>query len=157
MQLQKKMLGLALFGALALGCGSNNTPAVDMAAAADLATKVDLAGNTSDLSTPPDLSPATVTINVGPGGANTFVPQTATINVGDTIKWVWGSGGHNVVSGTGGTADNKFCSPANANCATAAVSANGFSYSFTFTTKGSYPYFCKPHVNAGMTGTITVN
>lgn len=156
MHIQKTM-GLALFGMLAFGCGNNNTPAKDMAAAADLAVKSDLAGNPADLATPPDLSPATVTVMVGPGGANTFVPATATINVGDTVKWVWGSGGHNVVSGTGGTADNKFCSQNNTNCATTATSANGNTYMFTFTTKGSYPYFCKPHVNAGMTGTITVN
>ena len=152
----QKTIGLALFGMLAVACGDNNTPAKDMAVA-DLATKSDLAGSAPDLSTAPDLAPATVTVTVGQGGANTFTPQAVTINVGDTVKWVWASGGHNVVSGTGGTADNKFCSPNNATCGTTPTSVAGTTYSFTFATKGSYPYFCKPHVGAGMTGTITVN
>lgn len=151
----QKTLGLALFGILAIGCGDNNTPAKDMAVA-DLASRTDLAGTNADLASAPDLAPVTMTVNVGQGG-NVFVPQNVTINVGDTIRWVWATGNHNVVSGTGGTADNKFCSPNNQTCATTPVSAAGATYSFTFTTKGSYPYFCRPHVGAGMVGTITVN
>lgn len=153
-----KLLGLALFGTMAVGCGSNNTPANDLGTA-DLAVKSDLATGAADLSTPPDLTPATVTVNVGMGG-NAFVPQTATINVGDTIRWVWVGNNHNVVSGTVtagvGTPDNKFCNQMNQNCAAAPVMNTGNTYSFTFTTKGAYPYFCRPHAGAGMTGTITV-
>ena len=36
------------------------------------------------------------------------------------------------------------------------ANAAGNVYVFPFTTKGTYPYFCRPHVGAGMTGTITV-
>lgn len=38
----------------------------------------------------------------------------------------------------------------------APVANTGNVYMFTFTTKGTYPYFCRPHAGAGMTGTITV-
>lgn len=154
----QNLLGFALFGTMIVGCGGNTTPSNDLGVA-DLAVKSDLAGGAADLSSSPDLSPATVTVNVGQGG-NVFVPATLTINAGDTVKFVWASNNHNVVSGTVaagvGTPDNKFCNPNNQNCAAAPVANTGNMYSFTFTTKGTYPYFCRPHAGAGMTGTITV-
>ncbi len=64
--------------------------------------------------------------------------------------------GHNVVSGTNGMSDGKFCNQMNTNCASAPTESSGNTYSFTFTTAGSYPYFCRPHASLGMTGTITV-
>lgn len=93
-------------------------------------------------------------VTVGSGGLS-FSPSTLTINVGETVRWVWAGSNHNVVSGTV-AADNKFCSPTDTNCATAPTSASGATYSHTFTTAGAYPYFCAPHRLAGMTGTITV-
>lgn len=160
------VIGLLMCTALAAGCGGNNkadmgqsdlaasqpdlstTPSNDMAQA-DMA-KADLAQAS------PDLAAATYTVNVGMGG-NKFVPATLDIKVGDTVTWVWIAGNHNVVSGTGATADGKFCSPSDTNCATAALSTTGATYSHKFTAAGSYPYFCRPHAAGGMTGTITVN
>src|SRR5262249_12835428 len=43
------------------------------------------------------LSP--VTVLVGPGGANTFSPAAVTVNVGDTVHWVWNSDFHSTTSG----------------------------------------------------------
>ena len=154
--------------------------AVDMAGAV-----VDMAGAAGDLSAQPDLAgggggdmaqkidmmapsdgansivdgsngPKTVTVTVGPNNTTTFSPPNVTLAVGDSIKWVWAAAGHNVVSGTNGVADNKFCSPLNNMCAAAPTSPAGASWSFTFKAAGVFPYFCKPHFNAGMTGTITV-
>jgi len=34
---------------------------------------------------------------------------------------------------------------------------NGQSFSFTFTQKGTFPYFCTFHSAMGMVGTVTVN
>ena len=96
------------------------------------------------------------TVTVGPTGSLTFEPSTLTIGVGETVHWVWQSSGHTVTSGTGGTPDNKFCSPNDQNCATAATSNSGATYDHTFGAAGTYPYFCRPHAAAGMTGTITV-
>lgn len=100
----------------------------------------------------------TVTINVGMGG-NNFDPKMQTIIRCDKVRWVWVAGNHNVVSGSGGTPDNWFCSdPTMAgNCATSAVKSPPNSYEFQFTVKGTYPYYCRPHLGAGMTGTIVVN
>ena len=53
--------------------------------------------------------PQTHTVMVGQGGALVFTPANLTIHVGDTVRWVWGSNNHSVVSGTDGNADNRFC------------------------------------------------
>lgn len=153
----QKLLGFALFGTMIVGCGGN-TPSADLGAA-DLAVRSDLAGSNPDLAGGADLAPVTRTVQVGQGG-NVFAPAALTINAGDTVQFVWASNNHNVVSGTvsGGvrTPDNKFCNPNNQNCANAPVANTGNMYSFTFTTKGAYPYYCQPHALVGMTGTITV-
>lgn len=114
----------------------------------------DMAQQVADLKSSADMAPSN-TVMVGQGGL-TFSPQTLTIPVGATVTWIWASSGHNVVSGTGGTADNKFCSPNDTSCASTPTSNAGTMYSRTFTSAGSFPYFCKPHVLSGMTGTIIV-
>ena len=98
---------------------------------------------------------------VGPNNSFTFDPATLPIHVGDTVMWVWASGGHSVVSGTvtGGTEtpDGKFCSPSDTNCGSIQLSDMGATYQHTFTTAGSFPYYCLPHGNIGMVGTIEVS
>jgi plastocyanin len=96
------------------------------------------------------------TVTVGPGGQLIFDPATLTIKVGDTVHWVWATSGHSVVSGTNGTADNQFCSPSNTGCANPPLSLMNATYEHTFTTAGTFPYYCSVHFALGMTGTITV-
>ena len=55
--------------------------------------------------TPTPPGAAVRTVQVGPGGGMSFVDSqsgnsTSTINVGDTIEWVWVSGFHSTTSGT---------------------------------------------------------
>src|SRR5439155_16141434 len=103
------------------------------------------------------LQPAqTVDITVGTNGSDTYAPNPVAINVGDTVRWNFVSAGHNVISGSSCLADNKFCSPGDTNCADAPTPAPGATYSHTFNTAGSFPYFCSPHCFNGMTGTIIV-
>ncbi|MSP60562.1 MAG: hypothetical protein EXR72_09530 [Myxococcales bacterium] len=111
----------------------------------------------ADLATPTDLTspPKLLTVNVGAGGAF-FAPPNVVINIGDTVHWVWLVSGHNVVSGMGGVADKKFCSPAGMNCGAAPTSLAGTTYDVKFTQAGTYPYFCAPHIGAGMKGSVTV-
>ena len=66
-----------------------------------------------------------------------------TIEVGDTVKWVWNSDNHNVVSNSG----ESFNSGATEN-----VPAT---FSHTFISIGTSDYLCTPHPN-DMFGTITV-
>jgi plastocyanin len=72
------------------------------------------------------------------------------------VRWFWYSSGHNVISGAGGIPDNAFCSPNDLACAAAPTSNFGTTYEHTFTTPGTYPYFCAPHYAVGMKGTVTV-
>ena len=80
---------------------------------------------------------------VGAASANVI------IKAGTKVTWVNNTKGgipHNVVSGSGGTPNNKF--------PTSAIFSPGGSYSYTFTTPGEYPFYCGVH--PAMIGWITV-
>ena len=100
--------------------------------------------------------PRTHTVMVGPGGSLVFSPANLTIAAGDTVRWVWQSFGHSVVSGTDGNADNLFCSPSDSGCDNPPLSNAGSMYEHTFTQAGTFPYYCSVHVVLGMTGSIKV-
>jgi plastocyanin len=98
-------------------------------------------------------------VTVGPvGNEFSFVPDTVSIAVGDTVRWTWESDFHSVTSGdsTSCTADGQFCSPDNMNCDAGILNNTGFVYEFTFTQPGAYHYFCALHCFAGMTGVVNV-
>lgn len=181
--MERSLTPMALLALALAACGGAGTP--DLSISADLATPPDAAMATVDMATPPDLAtppadlakppmidqattpadlasnldltapPKTLTVNVGAGGSF-FDPPNVFIAVGDTVHWVWLAGGHNVVSGMGGVADKKFCSPNGMNCGAAPVSAAGTIYDVKFTQAGMYPYYCAPHIGAGMKGSVTV-
>lgn len=91
---------------------------------------------------------ATIQVQVGAGGLK-FTPQDVTINVGDTVQWVWAKSGHSSTSGTPGNPDGMWDS---------GVQNNGFVFNQTFTSAGTFNYFCSPHgVCCGMIGSVTVN
>jgi plastocyanin len=103
--------------------------------------------------------PQTVTVTVAPNGTHSFSPSSVSIHVGDTVAWVWEGNFHTVTSGTPGHPDGLFCSnaevPSVEACAGGTTSTTGHTYSFTFTSAGAFPYYCKPHA-AHMTGTVVV-
>ena len=101
------------------------------------------------------IGPRTHTVMVGQGGL-TFTPARLTIDVGDTVHWIWATGGHSVVSGTAGSADNQFCSPSDTGCDNPPLSNADATYHHTFANTGTFPYYCSAHFFLGMTGTITV-
>lgn len=71
--------------------------------------------------------------------------QQITIEVGDTVRWTWGSGFHNLRA-TAGTEsfDSGF------------FSVPGHEFSYTFNQVGSTDYVCDPH-SGNMYGTVTVS
>jgi plastocyanin len=93
----------------------------------------------------------TVTVQVAPGGDLSFSPDPVSIQPGDTVKWVWASGSmpHSVTSGTNGVSDGKFDSGLH--------QGSTFTFSFTFPNAGTFPYYCIPHFEFGMTGTVNVS
>ncbi len=91
---------------------------------------------------------ATIQVQVGQDGLK-FTPQDVTINVGDTVQWIWAASGHSTTSGVPGSPDGKWDS---------GVQNSGFVFNQTFTTAGSFNYFCSPHgLCCGMIGSVTVN
>src|SRR5262249_44731397 len=74
-----------------------------------------------------------------------FQPDPITIPVGTTVHWTHAttSTPHTAPSDTPGTWDSG------------TVNAGG-TFSFTFTTAGSFGYHCSFHQSLGMVGTITV-
>ena len=78
---------------------------------------------------------ATTTVTVGDGGLF-FFPSSVTIDPGDTVKWTWSAGGHSSTSGTPGQPSGFWNS---------GILNNGATFSHTFPTAGSFPYFCSPH------------
>ena len=91
---------------------------------------------------------ATVEVNMTSGLR--FDPSAVTINAGDTVRWTNTGGTHTTTSGTSCTADGLWDSP---------VLFSGQTFERTFTTGGTFPYFCdvSNHCQLGMQGTITVN
>ncbi len=89
---------------------------------------------------------ATVTVQVGPGGSMSFSPASVDIQIGDTVQWNWASGPHSVRSGTQQQPSNILSS---------GTQSPAFSYSHTFPTAGTVPYFCEVHGNM-MSGTVSV-
>jgi plastocyanin len=79
----------------------------------------------------------------------TFQPQNITVNVGDTVRWLWDSGSHTVTSGDPGscTGDGLFNEPLNMMNPTV---------EFTFNAVGVVEYYCIPHCGLGMNGSVTV-
>ncbi len=87
-----------------------------------------------------------------------FSPQDLKIDLGDTVRWVWGNGLHNVESGVNGIPDGAFTSGV-------PVAQQGNVFSVVFDpaflaahphSGNAYPYYCVVHLGFGMTGTVTV-
>lgn len=87
---------------------------------------------------------AQTTHNLGWANDGSSNNQQITIDVGDTIRWTWGSGFHNLRSTSGTeTFDSGF------------FSGPGATFAYTFNQVGSTNYVCDPHPS-NMNGTVTV-
>ena len=93
----------------------------------------------------------TVTVRVAPDSALSFSPSSVSIQAGDTVRWMWVDPhmAHSVTSGDSCASDERFNSGLH--------QSNTFTFSFTFSNAGTFPYFCIPHCDDGMTGTVTVS
>jgi plastocyanin len=96
------------------------------------------------LSVVPSLG-ATQGVSAG-GSSNVFAPYTVTISVGDSVEWTNVGGYHNVRF-----EDDSFHQPASP--------SSGWKVSRTFTTAGTFRYYCEAHGapgGVGMSGVVVV-
>lgn len=75
-----------------------------------------------------------------------FDPAFLTVNVGDTIVWVWDEGSHTTTSNT---------IPAGAAPWNSPITSTSPVFTYTVTQPGQYLYECLPHASMGMQGLIT--
>ena len=93
---------------------------------------------------------ATVTVDIVD---DAFTPAATTIQVGDTVHWVWIGSDHSTTS-VSGIAESW----------NSGVNSAGFTFDHTFTKAGAFPYYCMIHgfdqgngTAGGMSGVITVS
>lgn len=99
-------------------------------------------------------SAAVTTVQVGPGGSDTFSPANVTINVNDSVLWVWAGLDHSSTSGTNGTHADDNGVPSG--LWDSGVNNQPFSFTNKFTSAGTFSYYCTIHHAFGMLGTVTV-
>ncbi len=95
------------------------------------------------LSMPAPVGAATLAVGVGD---STFDPATLTVAVGDTVTWTVSSGMPHTVTADDGAFDSG-------------TLTDGDTFSFTFDTPGTYPYYCLFHGapgGIGMSGVVVV-
>lgn len=74
-----------------------------------------------------------------------------TINTGDTVRWTWVSGFHNVVSGLPSDSDAGDLFSSGAPTGTV-----GTMFEYTFNDVGLFNYHCQIHATLGMMSQVTV-
>lgn len=97
-------------------------------------------------------------------GKQIFEPADLTIQVGDTVSWLAVSGSHNVgfwedsIPAGAGAVLRKAMPDTIATLTGPRKPTKGDTYDIVFTgaPKGLYKYFCKPHLNKMMVGTLTI-
>jgi plastocyanin len=92
-------------------------------------------------------SATTFNVTVGPGGMLVFDPESVTIQVGDQVRWTWDSDGHSTTSGSPGMPNGIWDS---------GIHNGGATFTRTFNSTGTFPYYCTPHSCCGMVGTVMV-
>ncbi|MHC4845099.1 MAG: cupredoxin domain-containing protein [Planctomycetota bacterium] len=89
-----------------------------------------------------------------------FEPRDVTIDVGDTVRWIWSGGLHDTVEGT-----DAFYDP-DEDAWGAQLNQDNPVFELVFDEKflfenpragHFYPYVCTPHIIFNMTGTVTVS
>ncbi len=84
-----------------------------------------------------------------------FVPSSLTIKQGDSVKWVViGNKPHEVASGKVIETEDGREGISDGLWKTGKMDSGSFTY--TFNTTGTFPYYCDAHLDQGMIGSITV-
>lgn len=100
----------------------------------------------------PTATPGATVVTVAPGGDFRFEPREVTVSTGETVRWVWDAGGHNVKPDDVPSESEWTGSPGGRT----ETHGEGFEYEHAFEVAGTYGYVCVPHESFGMTGTVYV-
>src|SRR3954463_13526015 len=95
-----------------------------------------MAAATSLILYPNAASARTVDVTVGPNGDLVFSPSSVTIHPGDTVRWTWSASFHSTTSGIPGAPNGIWDS---------GILTQGATFSHTFDSTGTFPYYCTPH------------
>jgi plastocyanin len=102
---------------------------------------------------------ANVTITSDQFTDNVSGSRTTTITAGEKVTWHWSASDHSVTFGTcstdGGIYGGQTTCTDNGTFDTG-VQSSGFTADRTFSTAGTFPYFCVVHGTMGMTGVVVV-
>jgi len=133
-------VGVGAFFALNCGSGDEGTgyPAAQSGAPA--------AAPTGAAESKPTVTSDVVEVKVT---GHDFDPPEVHIKANQSVRWVWVSGSHNVISGAACTPDGLFSSGGTD------VAPTTFEHKFEKT--GSFPFYCDPHCGVGMKGKVTVD
>ena len=82
----------------------------------------------------------------------TFAPESFAVATGETVRWVWEGGGHNVVPDSTPSGSDWEGTPGGSGD----TYDEGYEYSHTFEVAGEYEYYCAPHRSLGMEGSFTI-
>jgi plastocyanin len=91
---------------------------------------------------------ATATIHTVTVGDFFFNPTTVTMQLGDTIQWVWQAGSHTTTSAAIPPGAAAWDSP---------ISSSNQTFMYKPTVAGNYGYVCTPHATMGQVASFTVN
>jgi plastocyanin len=92
-------------------------------------------------------NPSRATIHTVTASDFVFTPSSLTMQLGDTIQWVWSSGMHTTTSST---------IPSGALAWDMPLDAANTSYMYVPAVVGNYDYFCTPHASLNMDGSFMV-
>jgi len=103
-------------------------------------------------STPSPTPDVARVVSVAADGEFRFAPERFEIATGDTVRWVWAAGGHNVRATSTPSGSDWAGTPGG----DGKTYGKGYTYQYTFDVVGEYDYVCIPHESLGMTGSFTV-
>ncbi|MBS2031788.1 MAG: cupredoxin domain-containing protein [Deltaproteobacteria bacterium] len=143
MRYRVMLASLAL--AVTAGCSGTSTTTPNPATGTTTGTTGTTAATGASTGTSGTTGSTTVNVNVT---SFKFTPQTMTVQEGQTVIWTnTDTIDHTVTSGVNGVPDGKFDQ----------LLHPGETFSFTFDTAGTFPYFCRFHFTMGMVGSVTVS
>jgi plastocyanin len=96
-----------------------------------------------------------VRVTVGTTTANVLTPSSLTLNPGDQVVFVWGGGMHSVSSGDNCTSDGLYFTTGVRSATISGVQTT-FTWKSPNSTIPTLDYFCLPHCDGGMVGTLHV-